>query len=138
GASGGNNSGSSWPSNGGLGGRVQCTLAVTPGQVLQVYVGGAGAAGTPTVGGAGGYNGGASGAMLSGSYGGGGGGGATDIRVLPYALANRLVVAGGAGGAGLDYANGCLGGNGGGTTAQNGEFAFSYVFPGGGNGQGGS
>ena len=42
GAGGGNNSSSTLPSNGGLGGSVVCTLAVTSGQVLLIYVGGKG------------------------------------------------------------------------------------------------
>lgn len=58
------------------GGRVECVLAVTPGESLQVNVGGVGgSASTNTSVGAGGWNGGG-----SGSYGAGGGGGASDIR----------------------------------------------------------
>jgi len=85
GAKGGGNSG-------GLGARYTATIAVTPGQVLRLYVGGAGAYG------AGGFNG---GGATTGSYGNeGSGGGASDIRVSPYGLANRVVVAGGGGGQG--------------------------------------
>ncbi|MBK7040638.1 MAG: hypothetical protein IPH46_09245 [Bacteroidetes bacterium] len=81
---------------GGLGGNIQTTLAVTGGQILNVYVGGQGLPGGPT---AGGYNGG--GASSSTNFT-GSGGGASDVRVAPYALANRLVVAGAGGGAGLN------------------------------------
>ncbi|QKG55695.1 hypothetical protein GKZ68_02990 [Hymenobacter sp. BRD128] len=82
--------------NGGLGGRVQATLSVTPGEVLQLYVGGAGAEATYYGSAGGGYNGGGNGALSGGSNGGGGGG--TDIRRGGTALTNRIVVAGGGGG----------------------------------------
>ncbi len=75
---------------GGLGAYATGTLAVTPGQVLNIFVGGQGA--TPT----GGFNGGGSG----GSTNAGGGGGASDIRVGGTAEVNRVLVAGGAGGGG--------------------------------------
>lgn len=52
---------------------------------------------------AGGYNGG--GASSSTRNFTGSGGGASDVRVAPYALANRLVVAGGGGGAGYNCAS---------------------------------
>ena len=83
---------------GGAGATVTATIAVTPGETLQVMVGGAGVAG------GGGYNGGARGA--------GGGGGASDIRrpafsttsscafTLSCGAAERIVVAGGGGGGG--------------------------------------
>ncbi|MDO7845789.1 tail fiber domain-containing protein [Hymenobacter sp. M29] len=63
----------------GRGGRVQATLAVTPGQILSIEVGAVG------------YNGGGGGSVP--------GGGATDIRIGGTALANRVLVAGGGGGA---------------------------------------
>ena len=83
-------------SNGGLGANVTGTMAVTPGQVLQVRVGGTGAQGAAS----GGFNGGGTGQASTGSaiYSSWGGGGATDIRIAPYALANRVIVAGGGGG----------------------------------------
>ena len=87
GAEGGGTGGS-----GGDGALVTGILNVTPGQVLQVYVGGMGGVT------AGGFNGG--GAGQPGIVGSGGGGGASDIRVAPYALANRVAVAGGGGGTG--------------------------------------
>lgn len=109
---------------GGNGGRVQGTLTVTPGQVLQIYVGGAGANGSANAAGSGGYNGGAAGGLYASSYSGGGGGGASDIRTSPYALANRVVVAGGGGGGAYDYSttNSERGGDGGGTTGQHGWY----------------
>ena len=60
---------------GGKGGRVQATMSVTPGQVLNIYVGGKG-----DNYGNGGYNGGG-GRAVSPAYRSGGGGGATDIRI---------------------------------------------------------
>ncbi len=138
GGNGGNNSGSSWPSNGGKGGRVVCTLAVTGGQILYINVGGRGVNGTSSAGGTGGFNGGANGGAASG-YGGGGGGGATDIRMTSNVLSNRVVVAGGAGGAGLNCVNTCNGGDGGNVTAANGNGCGTTTFPSSsGNGQGGS
>jgi hypothetical protein len=78
---------------GGNGGYSSGTLAVTPGQVLHVYVGGRGNAGA-----AGGFNGGGS-AAGSDPNTTSSGGGASDIRILPGGLANRVLVAGGGGGA---------------------------------------
>jgi hypothetical protein len=91
---------------GGLGGRVQARLAVTPGQQLSIYVGQAGPTTNTSVGG---FNGG--GNSFDGT-----GGGASDIRVGGTALANRVLVAGGGGGGG--NLNG--GGAGGGLTGQAG------------------
>ncbi len=84
----------------GLGGRVQTTISVTPGETLFIRVGGQGGNGdnAPT-GGAAGFNGGAAGGA-SQTNGGGGGGGASDVRQGGNATANRIVVAGGGGGAG--------------------------------------
>lgn len=75
---------------GGLGARVATTLAVTPGEVLVIEVGGAGSNTT------GGYNGGGDG----GPNGGVGGGGATDVRQGGSSLADRVLVAGGGGATG--------------------------------------
>jgi RHS repeat-associated protein len=86
---------------GGLGAQVQATLAVSPGEVLQVNVGGTGATD------AAGFNGGGSAAQ-----GGIGGGGASDIRKNGVTLTDRLVVAGGGGGAGESFGGpGGAGGN---------------------------
>ncbi len=109
----------------GYGGRVTCMMTVTPGQVLNIYVGGVGQGSSyPSPiccqAWAGGFNGGG-----AGYYYGGGGGGATDIRIGGVTLTDRKVVAGGGGGAGY---NSCCsqdydrGGDGGGLT---GERAFS-------------
>jgi hypothetical protein len=85
---------------GGFGAMASADLAVTPGQILYVEVGGNGADGAS--GGAGGFNGGA--AALSHSDHGGGGGGASDVRLAPRAagtsLGLRLVTAAGGGGGG--------------------------------------
>ncbi|MCC2546047.1 hypothetical protein LJY25_06290 [Hymenobacter sp. BT175] len=101
--------------SGGAGGRVQTTLAVTPGEVLTVYVGGQGSRATastnPPEGG--GYNGGGHGRSFN--Y---GGGGATDLR-RGAALVDRLVVAGGGGGAAS-----AAGGAGGGLTGAAGGGTF--------------
>ncbi|MBX2907612.1 MAG: hypothetical protein KF744_16325, partial [Taibaiella sp.] len=121
-----------WPqymyrSEPGYGGRVQCVIPVTPGQTLNIYVGGEGLtgrmSGSSPIGGTGGYNGGGNGTAYSSSYAGGGGGGATDIRIGGTALSNRVVVAGGGGGAGnylTSTAGSSKGGNGGGLTGENG------------------
>lgn len=96
-------------------GRTRATLAVTPGEVLRVVVGGA-----PSLvnRGAGGFNGGGAGG-LTGS---GGGGGGTDVRQGGQALANRVLVAGGGGGGssfGL-YTPSLVGGAGGGASGSDG------------------
>lgn len=93
-------------SNGGLGGYAKATITTTPGQTLQVNVGGAGGSS-----GAGGFNGGGNDA--GNMY--GGGGGASDVRQGGTALSNRVVVAGGGGGGG-GAVNPPNGGTGGGTT----------------------
>ena len=87
---------------GGLGARVSGTLAVTPGAMLSVWVGGR-----------------ASQAVNPGGVGQGTdgiGGGATDIRVGGNSIANRVAIAGGGGGggnAGWSTANAIPGGSGG-------------------------
>jgi hypothetical protein len=101
-------------SDGGLGGRLKGLITVTPGETLNVYVGGQGqdpvtftcSGSVPAVL-VGGFNGGGSGGRASDSFGcpsgttyrlGASGGGATDIRRGGTALANRVIVAGGGGG----------------------------------------
>lgn len=115
---------------GGLGGRAQATIPVTPGETLNIYVGG-----NPQVQSgvnSGGWNGG--GNVLALPCGGGSdgwpGGGASDIR-RGNVLANRLVVGGGGGGQGWSTG---LGGAGGGLTGGNG--AASWIA--GTHGQGGT
>jgi len=105
----------------GIGGRLQADLTVVPGQVLNIYVGGEGAAATNGVGGTGGFNGGGNGGT-TGTYSGGGGGGASDIRIGGTGLADRVMVVGGGGGAAYNYsAGGDDGGNGGDLIGANGE-----------------
>ncbi|MDR1755573.1 MAG: hypothetical protein LBR65_01245 [Culturomica sp.] len=92
---------------GGIGGLASGTITLTNLQVFNIYVGGQGATGATNTGG--GWNGGGN-AGTSGAS--GGGGGATDIRANGTALANRIMVAGGAGGGG--NASGATGAHGGG------------------------
>jgi Glycine rich protein len=92
---------------GGFGARLEADLAVTPGQVLFVEVGGVGENGALARAGTGGFNG---GGTSFGNVPGGGGGGATDIRTCsvnaiacsgtPNTLGSRLLVAAGGGGGG--------------------------------------
>ncbi len=108
---------------GGLGGFSTGTLAVTPGQSLFVFVGGAGQTAI------GGFNGGGS----AGSQNAGGGGGASDVRINSSNAADRVIVAGGGGGGGRA---GCeqvvvAGGNGGGGNGGNGVNGIDAPTPGG-------
>lgn len=101
GAQGGGNTGTS---PGGKGALMKGSIAVTPGQILEVRVGGQG---VPLLGGWNGGGAGWSGAPTTHPAS-NGGGGASDIRVAPYGLANRSVV----------------GGGGGGTPSQSGQYAI--------------
>lgn len=118
-----------------LGGRVQCQLTVTPGQILYIFVGGQG--GDDGVGFSGGsiVNGGWNGGQNSHSYA-GASAGATDIRFAndypSYTASDRVIVAGGGGAGGDWYAEG---GNGGGLTGQQG---FTTSSSGGTGGSGGT
>ena len=115
---------------GGLGGKASATIAVTPGNTLQINVGGAGNPGVGGgAGGAGGFNGGAAGG--NGCFSGpGGGGGASDVRSGDFELADRVIVGGGGGGAG-----GFVGGAGGfGGGSQGGPGGNSGSGSGGGGG----
>jgi len=109
GAQGGTNS----SNPGGYGARVQGTLQVNPGDVLNIYVG---EQPTTTTGG---WNGGG-----NGYSNGRGGGGATDIRMNGTSLNNRVIVAGAGGGAGWNSGSGYeRGGSAGGSgTAENGWY----------------
>jgi hypothetical protein len=107
GAAGGNDGGSNTV---GAGGYLKATIAVTPGETLNLYVGGSG--GTLN----GGWNGGGNGGG-TGTYG-GGGGGASDVRRGGTALSNRVIVGGGGGGVG--YMIPGNGGSGGGSTGVQG------------------
>ena len=112
---------------GGQGGRVECIVPVTPGETLQIYVGGAGKNGDNKSGRImGGFNGGGTGYDDEHSWGGSGGGGASDIRVAPYNFSKRIVVGGGGGGGGIDGCSSSYmlnGGDGGGLTADDGQTA---------------
>jgi hypothetical protein len=137
---------SSMGGTGGLGGRVQGTIPVSAGAVLDVYVGGAGQLASSSATNVGGYNGGGT-ALLGGvdCYGttvascSATGGGASDIRTSPYGLANRIVAAGGGGGSGCDnsapYDNGGAGGGLVGQEGVGGESAYGYEGAGGGGTQ---
>lgn len=80
---------------GGLGGYSRSFIPVTAGQVINIYVGGAGCTNTGSGLACGGFNGGG----RSRGNPRGGGGGASDIRIGGAALTDRALVAGGGGGA---------------------------------------
>lgn len=113
-----------------LGGYIEATVAVTPGQVLTIIVGGAGCDAN-TAAGAGGYGGGGAGSVgysACNIYGGAGGGGATYIQTSG---GTPLVVAGGGGGYAISYCGAascyCLsGGAGGATTGGAGTLLLPY------------
>lgn len=139
-------------SRGGYGGRVSGWLTVTPGQVLNVWVGRAGNPYAPCCGFAGAD---AIGGTPDGGFGtngnAGAGGGSSSISFSPYTAADRMVVGGGGGGGGYNpgsvaadddrggdggydgengYAiggNGLYGGNGGSTTLLTGGSAGTYL-----------
>ena len=81
--------------NGGNGSTVSGIIEVVEGQVLEIRVGGEG-----NCPGAGFNGGGAGGGANNNANAGCGGGGASDIRVAPYGLADRVAVAAGGGGTG--------------------------------------
>ncbi len=113
---------------GGNGAVLSGTLAVTPGQVFQINVGGSGGTGA----GSGGYNGGGNGeGANSAANQSGGGGGATSMSVSPFGLANRIIVAAGGGGFGGGTTD-AAGGAGGCATGTTGVASF------GGGGTGGT
>ncbi|MGW2206421.1 PxKF domain-containing protein, partial [Streptomyces sp. NPDC001774] len=86
--------------DGGLGARVESDLTVAPGQVLDIYAGGAGERAT------GGFNGGGAGRDIQGLAFSGGGGGASDIRPSGGGAADRLLVAAGGGGSSGGFPSG--------------------------------
>lgn len=114
---------------GGLGGRIQCNLTVSPNQNVYIYVGGAGQTVNSVTQSSGGFNGGGDGQALyfGGYYGGSGGGGSSDIRLDNDTLYDRQVVAGGGGGtAFLEMSNiSAKGGSGGGLTGEDGVAGYS-------------
>lgn len=129
---------------GGLGGEATATLSVSPGEVLELLVGGQGGPytnGTPNQG-IGGFNGGGAGGAGPGVSGGGpgaGGGGASDVRTgvcaetLNCGLSARVLVGGGGGGSAV--AGGSYSGQGGGGGNPAGTAGANE--PGGGGGGGG-
>ena len=103
---------------GGKGGFVSGTVNLTKGDLVYVYVGGQGNATSK------GFNGGGKGA-LAGTF----GGGASDIRLGGLSLNNRVLVAGGGGGAGFNARGGDAG-----PIGENGSFSMngaSYIGKGG-------
>lgn len=116
--------------DGGLGGQTLGTLAVTPGAVLQIYVGGQATDVGNITPAPGGFNGGGAG----GQYG-AGGGGASDVRVGGNAWANRVAVAGGGGGGNTGCPDYGAGGAGGGSAGAPGVGNVSSFTPGGGGTQ---
>jgi hypothetical protein len=101
---------------GGLGGYATGTIAVTFGQVFYVFVG------QQPTNSAGGYNGGGAGFSDVFST---GGGGASDVRLNGNGFNDRVIVAGGGGGATNQGTE--VGGYGGGTTGGDGVGADGYV-----------
>ncbi|MGB8908995.1 MAG: hypothetical protein WCC84_09630 [Candidatus Cybelea sp.] len=144
-------------STAGTGGLVRAEISVTPGERLEIYVGGSGAGG-----GAGGYNGGGDGGVPynSAALAAAGGGGASDVRQRGLKFADRVIVAGGGGGApgdggakgapgsigtggagGSGFCNSAGGGAGGGYFGGGGGGGAGYCYSysgGGGGGAGGS
>ncbi len=100
--------------NEGEGGYVSADLAVTAGEVLEIYVGGEGIGTTS------GYNGGGQGGSSTHGQG-GSGGGASDVRRGAYTLNDRIIVAGGGGGTSGNCGNNSAeGGHGGGLIGMSG------------------
>jgi len=116
----------------GAGGQATATIPVTPGETLQVNVGGQGLAGLTSAGGAGGFNGGGAGGTSGNA--GGGGGGASDVRQGGTTLTHRVVVAGGGGGSSATFADSGFGagGAGGGSTGADGDPGLGVAGGGGG------
>ena len=113
GASGRGGSDGGLPTVGGRGGKIEGSLAVTPGSVLDVYVGGISS--WP--------NGGAGDSTASGNSG-GPGGGSSDVRPSGTAYTSAVLMAGGGGGGGFRYigaAESGDGGNGGFFTGDDGQ-----------------
>ncbi|MEU3778741.1 glycine-rich protein, partial [Streptomyces sp. NPDC032472] len=84
---------------GGLGGETRATLAVIPGQQLQLTLGAAGSSGTSRHGEYARPGGTGHGAGGGGAHGGGSGGGGSDVRTGTLGPGERILVAGGGGGA---------------------------------------
>jgi hypothetical protein len=110
---------------GGLGGRAIGIMTVTPGEILNIYVGGAGS--YTTISSTGGFNGGGS-VNASGSA--GTGGGASDVR-RGVSLTNRVIVAGGGGGGSAYTGENRIGGAGGGMIGGTGTSWSTWPISGG-------
>lgn len=104
------------------GGTATGHLAVTPGETLYINVGGAGSPPqSPSIGRRGGFGGGGLGGLGT-NWTGGSGSGASDVRQGGSALANRKIVAGGAGGfRAVTSTTSASGGRGGDTTGEQGS-----------------
>ena len=124
---------------GARGAKITATIAVRPGQVLTIYVGGRGKLGGTGTADGGGFNGG--GNAVASAF---GGGGSSDVRTGPQ-LRDRIIVAGGGGGSGetLQVFKGhgyywCYGGGGGLGGATTGGFGTYGYCSGGNGGRGGT
>lgn len=131
----GANGGNGLNGTGGKGGYSQGTLTVASATTYYVYVGGKGSTASAAT--TGGWNGGGNcNGTYSTGYDGGTGGGGTDIRTtINTTYANRIIVAGGGGGApgyGTYTGNG---GNGGGSAGLNGTSSRGQTYAGGGGTQ---
>lgn len=115
--------GANWVNNTNFGGYVAGTISVTPGEQLYVYVGGQA---TSVLGG---FNGGG-----NGEGAGKGGGGGSDVRQGGSTYNDRVVCAGGGGGAGYWSNLHVVGGQGGGLTGGNGYRDPDFVSNPGGKG----
>lgn len=114
--------GANWVSNDNYGGYASAVFSLSAGDVLSIYVG------QQPSGITGGFNGGGNGESV-----GQGGGGGTDFRLNGITLANRIIVAGGGGGAGYWSNLHVVGGQGGGLVGTDG-----YRMPSDAGGQGGT
>ena len=113
------------------------TLAVAPGQVLFVMVGGTGGGSSSTCSPAGGWNGGAPGNSGFATLG-CGGGGASDIRTAVNDLHSRIIVAGGGGGPPGSGGTAGVGGGAVGGAACASDFMRKSTVPGGNQTAGGN
>lgn len=123
GASGGGNSSMS-----GKGGYTEGYVNLNAGDILYFYVGGQGQMSTNGAKANGGFNGGGDSGVSTSNFA-GSGGGATDVRLNGNQLSNRILVAGGGGGAGSvnDSIYYCFGGSGGGTVGTACDKCGEYI-----------
>jgi hypothetical protein len=116
----------------GRAGRVHAVISVSPGEILYVFVGGAGFEDNGML--FGGFNGGGNpGLCCEGGF---GGGGASDVRQGGAKLSDRILVAGGGGGMGGYDQGGGAGGQGGGSEGGTGGDGLYSSGSGGGGGGG--